>query len=389
MTTNDLYLSYLRRALWGEPEVKDVSDADWQALMLQSLRQGTAPLVYNEVLKEPDTVPEKVSAQMRQTCGNTMLREMQLLQGLRFTFDTLIKAGIHPVLLKGFGLAALYPTPYLRSWGDLDVYVGPEQYHAAAAVLRQAFPQAKHHDEEWDELKHYNFVLPDGSLIEMHRRTMAFFSERDKRYFFGLEDEAMQHTEPIEAEGYTIHVPEHKFNMLFVFMHAWEHFYETGAGMKHFADVAMLAHRLYHDPACDKSELKGYLYRHLRKMRMLHPWRMMGYVIVRYLGLPKEEWMCYDESSNTCRYGERLYERVMAEGMAREKDFGDSRDRYEARDKAMALPVWKRKWLTVKSKVKECTPMWQFAPAYTLHRLTASLWHGVKRTLKGEKMILY
>ena len=33
------------------------------------------------------------------------------------------KQGIEPVLLKGFSLAALYPNPALRQFGDIDLFV--------------------------------------------------------------------------------------------------------------------------------------------------------------------------------------------------------------------------------------------------------------------------
>lgn len=388
MTTEDIYLAFLRNALWQTEEETDCGDADWHAVMRLCQRQGTEPMVYDQMLRHVKSLPPDVALTMRQTAMQNMVHLMKLKDGLVYTFDTLQNAGIRPYLLKGFGLAMLYPVPYLRVWGDLDVYVGPEQYHRAATVLRQAFPESSHHDEEWEELKHYNFVLKDGSLVEMHRRTMAFFSERDRQRFFALEDAAMN-DKTVDVEGYDVHVPDDFFNMLFVFMHAWEHFYESGAGMKQIVDVALLAHHLYHDPSCDRQALARYLHTNLCRMTMLHPWRIMGYLIVKALGLPKEEWPGYDDSHSTRKYGERLYQRVMQEGLMREKDFGDSKDRYEARDKAMALPVWQRKWLTVKSKVKDCTPMWHYAPRYTVHRLTASLWHGVKRTLKGEKMVLY
>lgn len=388
MTTEQVFLSHLRNALWNTNIEVDTTGIDWQELILMCERQGTAPLVYNEVMKHEQNLPQPVANTMRQTGMYNIVQQSRLKEGLVFAFNTLQSAGIRPYLLKGFALAILYPLPYLRVWGDLDVYVGPKQYHNAAAVLRQAFPEAKHHDEEWEELKHYNFVLPDGSLIEMHRRTMAFFSEKDKRYFYRLEEEAMN-DKTVDIEGYTVFVPDDYFSLLFVFMHAWEHFYESGAGMKQIADVALLAHQLYHAPTTDRKALAEYLQRHLSALSMLHPWRIMGYLIVNLLGLPKEEWLLYDDSARTQRYGNRLCRRVMAEGLCRPKDFGDSKDRYEAREKAMAMPVILRKWLTVKSKVKECLPMWHYAPRYTVHRLAASLWHGVKRTVKQEKMVLY
>ena len=418
MSIEHIYLSLLRQAIWADkvktdeptPSVRDNDNAgtidsqkaqnsckpmlivpdepQLKQLMRLCSIQGTAPLVYDVLLGSEYHIPDDLRLPMKQVCLSNMMQFARLKDEMAYTFDTLKNNGIHPYLLKGFGLATLYPKPYLRSWGDLDVYVGSKQYHQAAAVLRQTFPKAKHHDEEWEELKHYNFVLPNGSLIEMHHHTMAFFSRRDGKYFYRLEEEAMN-SKTADIEGYTVNIPDDKFNMLFVFMHAWEHFYESGAGMKQIADVALLAHSLYRSNDCDNEELAAYLKVHLKRMKMLQPWRIMGYLIVKALQLPSEEWPLYSDSATTRKYGERLYKRVMKEGLCRPKDFGDSKDRYEARDKAMALPIYKRKWLTLKSKICDASPMWHYAPRYTLHRLATSIGKGIRRTIHREEMVLY
>ncbi len=59
------------------------------------------------------------------------LREAQLQQVLL----VLRSAGIEPLLSKGWAVARLYPEPGLRPYGDLDLYVRPEQHAAALAAL--------------------------------------------------------------------------------------------------------------------------------------------------------------------------------------------------------------------------------------------------------------
>jgi len=45
-------------------------------------------------------------------------------------------AGIEPIMGKGWALARLYPEPGLRPCGDIDLYVGRQDYAAAALALR-------------------------------------------------------------------------------------------------------------------------------------------------------------------------------------------------------------------------------------------------------------
>jgi len=331
-----------------------------------------------------------------------MMEYERLLGLLKKTWNGLEKGGVQPVVLKGFGLASLYPTPYLRNWGDLDIYVGPEQYHQAAEILREVFPHAKHHDEEWEELKHYNFVMPEG-LVEMHRTSVKLENPWDNRYFWKLEKEAMkpENLQWVEIEDVKFAIPEAKFNMLFTFFHAWFHFIEEGLGFKQICDVALLAHytnkRINASSDADKriNDLNAYMQSNLKRLRLWEPWQLMGYICVEALGLPKEEWPLYEENSVWCRvYGvakhrELFLQRILSEGLIRPKDFGESKDRYEARDKAKKMNFFARKLATLKSRIAGAKEIAPYSPQYARHMVGGILAKGIKRTLTGAKMIDY
>lgn len=46
-----------------------------------------------------------------------------------------VSAGVEPLLVKGWAVARPYPEPGLRPYGDIDLFVCPEQHSAAAAAL--------------------------------------------------------------------------------------------------------------------------------------------------------------------------------------------------------------------------------------------------------------
>lgn len=331
-----------------------------------------------------------------------MVAQEGLLRILKQTFTALSSGGIHPVLLKGFGLAALYPKPYLRTWGDLDVYVGQEQYHQAAEILRQAFPEAKHHDEEWEELKHYNFVLPDGNVIEMHRDTVKMELPRERRVYEALERQGCIIEHRVErVEDIDVSVPEAKFNMLFTFLHAWNHFVESGVGFKQLCDVALLAHKMSENASLNDElnrldrlndglmDYEEYLKTNLRKLHLMQPWQLIGYVCVEYLGLPVGEWPLLKWSRWLQKHGERFAQRVMAEGCARPSECKSLVDKIEQREKAKQMNIIARKWLTFKGRFRVVQLVYPYAPAYACHLLWITLYRGIRRTIRGEKMLDY
>lgn len=321
------------------------------------------------------------------------MQQPRLQDLLKTTFTVLQQAGLHPVLLKGFGLAELYPRPELRSWGDLDVYVGPDQYHEAAGVLRKAFPDSRHHDEEWEELKHYNFVLPDG-MVEMHRVSVKMEHPKDKKVYYALEREAML---PEKVEHLTlrepamqIDIPEGRFNMLFTFLHAWNHFVEEGLGMKQLCDVCLLARKTYEKERQSKDDYTAYMLRNLKALRLMQPWQLIGYVLVEYMHLPEEMWPGYQRESRWLKkHGELFFRRIMEEGVLREEAAEKMKTRYEDREKNLRMPLLLRKFKTLRLRIASSQWLRVYSDEYARHLLATAVYRGIKRLFKKDEVVLY
>lgn len=379
------YCSLLRQALGlsTQDTLSALNVADVDSLVHLAQIQGTAPLIFDKVLSIHDsqcTMHDELQMQMKQVCMQNMMGYEHLLSLLKQTWNGLISGGVQPVVLKGFGLASLYPIPYLRSWGDLDIYVGPKQYHQAAAILRQVFPDAKHHDEEWEELKHYNFVLPDGNVVEMHRTSAILMHPIKNKYFLHLESDAMlpEKVQWVEMEDVRFAIPEAKFNLLFTFYHAWEHFIREGLGFKQVADLALLAHRTY-----NQQSLTSYLRRHLRRLRLYEPWQLIGYVCVTALGLPKSEWPLYEEGGARLQaQRERFLHDILSRGLMPRHQSDASMHK-----KAKQMKVLVRKYMTLKNRFANATEIIPYSPRYARHMMISSIINGIHRILIGAKMI--
>lgn len=368
--------------------------------------QGTAPLIFDKVLSIHDsqcTMHDELQMQMKQVCMQNMMGYEHLLSLLKKTWNGLVAGGVQPVVLKGFGLASLYPIPYLRSWGDLDIYVGPNQYHQSAAILRDTFPEAKHHDEEWEELKHYNFVLPDGNVIEMHRTSAILMHPIKNKYFLKLESDAMtpENVQWVEMEDVRFAIPEAKFNLLFTFLHAWEHFVENGVGMKQLCDLALLAHHTHNQQssiagtainnqlAISNSQLlPSYLRRHLRRLHLYEPWQLIGYVCVTALGLPKSEWPLYEEGGRRLQARrERFMQHVMTNGLIPRHSVMDPISRQKEREMIKRMNIFARKWKTLTSRIADVRAIVPYSPKYARYMAIGIILKGIYRTITGAKMI--
>lgn len=371
------YCSLLRKALgFSTSDMltgSTLNAEDIDSLIRLAQIQGTAPLVYDQLLKADSPLSDEAQMQLKQACMQNMIGFEQLLSLLKLTWNGLVSGGVQPVVLKGFGLASLYPIPYLRSWGDLDIYVGPEQYHQAAAILRQVFPHAEHPSQELETVKHYNFDMPEG-VVEMHRTAIVLPHPCDNKYCWKLEHQAMNpaNVQWVEIEDMRFAIPEAKFNLLFTFLHAWEHFVESGVGMKQLCDLALLAHHTY-----NQQSISSYMRKHLRRLRLYEPWQLIGYVCVTALGLPKSEWPLYEEGGARLQARrERFLTQVMNNGLTPRPQSDEDNNQH--------LNYFARKWKTLSMRLAKARLVAPYSPHYARHMVASTIAKGCRRLLTEE-----
>lgn len=368
----ETYLALLKAALWGDSAGEQLTIScerlgDATKVVQLASFHGTGPLIYDQLLKVKDTdISAVLRMQMKQQCVTSMINQQSMLAVLSQAWIALENAGIHPVLLKGFALAQYYPQPHLRQWGDIDLYVGQKQYHAACGILQTVFPDADHPPVEDEERKHYNFILPN-TVLELHRVSMTFSHPRDRRYYEQLEETYLTKDGPsFDCNGLSITIPEETFNLFFTFLHAWHHFNETGMNMKQLCDIAVLLHA-YKD-VIDHARLNEMLV----KLHLLEVWQLVMYIMVKYLGVQREECPFYSERNRG--RGEHLFDHIMSEGSS-----------YKHNEiQAEGLSYLIRKYKTFRSRLEGSRRVRAFAPKFARRMVVGAVIHGIERTIEGK-----
>lgn len=368
-SVQETYLELLKAAVWGgeltSERVEELTNERIDELIRLAAFQGTGPLVFDQLLKlKGAEIPDALRMQMKQQCVMSMMQQNSMILILTQAWKALGKADIHPVLLKGFGLAQYYPQPYLRQWGDIDLYVGKKQYHEACRVLRETFPGIPHPEEDDEDRKHYNFDFPN-TAIETHRISMECPHPNDRRYYEQLEEKYLSHNGPsFELNGVKITMPEDTFNVFYTFLHAWHHFIETGMNMKQLCDIAVLLHAKR--DGIDRERLKTML----NRMCLMEPWQLFMYILVQYLGATPEE--CPFYWGGCKKRAESLFERIMREGSSRIPDAMN----------VDGVSYLKRKWTTFQSRMADSRFVKPYAPRYARHKDIGDILHGIERVLK-------
>ncbi len=314
-------LSLVRASLWQTPvDCRLFVDrpVDWEEIGRLSVQQTVGALALNAAL----TLPKEVAPPkdwILKACSflERNRRTHQLLdKGVAEASARFAEAGIPSVLLKGQAYARAYPDPTLRQCGDIDLYIGEENYRQAYMVTKELGWES---DERFaSDAKHYGCINKGGVRIELHRIAGQLPSRSADRRFQEWSRKQLQPCRSGIIGGEPIDVPAPAFDVIFVFMHLYLHFINGGIGLRHLCDWVMLLHA-----HCKEIDVK-HLEQLLEEFHLLRGWRFFTPIAVGYLGLPENECPLY--SPECARAADRIMSFIIREG-----NFGRARQRRAVR----------------------------------------------------------
>ncbi len=141
--------------------------------------------------------------------------------------------GLRCCILKGQGNALMYPNPYSRIPGDIDVWVNDSREHITSF--------AKVH-YGWKGEMHYHHLETtlDGVPIELHflpcTMNNPVYNRRLQKWFRSNADLQCSNVVDLPDGAGEIAVPTVSFNVIYQLCHLYHHFFDEGIGMRQMID---------------------------------------------------------------------------------------------------------------------------------------------------------
>ena len=362
-----VFFSILRSALWGTPVEVPEGFSQWNMIMKLAKTQALMGLVGDVLLTRHEireTLLPKLIEKLQDIPMTNVGMHSQMNMTLQLLVLTLRKAGIEPVLLKGQGLSRYYPLPELRQCGDIDIYVGKENYAKAYDAILPIVSEIDGKAKIWN-WKHFHASI--GSvMIEVHQKADRMSCHRADILYQtyikkGLSDELCS----IRFGEMDVMTPNDTFNAFYVFHHLWRHFISSGVGLRQFCDWACFLHT-----HVGKLDLP-YLKKMLEDLGFMKPWQVFGCFFVKDLGLPEEEFPFYNKKY--VGMVDRVREYVMIDG-----NFGVNTGYARVRNHSYLH----EKLISLKFHVSRFFRMFSIFPKHTMLRLWYMLRDGVAQVLK-------
>ena len=195
-------------------------------------------------------------------------------------YSMLRENGLRCCILKGQGNALMYPNPYSRTPGDIDVWV-----NASREYLTE---YAKCHFKLEDDIRfHHLETTLDGVPVELHFfpgiMNNPIYHARLQKWFKRNADLQCSNVVSLPDGIGEIAIPTTAFNVVYQLTHLYHHFFDEGIGMRQIIDYYYVVNN-------DESlVIRDTLQRELKHLGL---WKFAGavmYVLHEALGLSEEK----------------------------------------------------------------------------------------------------
>ena len=230
-----IFFDFLRFCIGSVKEIPDsLKEADWKELYAIAKKQALRGVLFYGIQRLPKELAPEQKLLMQWMVMAEMIRKQNIRQ-----FQDAVKVcknfeneGIANCILKGPGNALLYPDPYMRTPGDIDIYLSGGRKKIMKYVDQVCPNQVmRYHHVDFPVMK---------TAIEVHfTPSYMFFPIHNSRmqiWFKEVMGEQCNHRVSL-PDGYgDIHVPQVSFNVIYILSHLHRHIFTSAIGLRQLLD---------------------------------------------------------------------------------------------------------------------------------------------------------
>ena len=219
---------------------------NWQELYFFASKQALLGLCFEGIERLGKKYPEELK---RNPIGRELLmtwmgkaqqirrQNMKVNAVASKLFSMLREDGLRCCILKGQGNALMYPNPYSRTPGDIDVWID------ASRERIMEYAQKKFELGDDIRLQHLETSL-DGVPVELHffpcSMNNPIYHARLQKWFRRNADLQSSHIVGLPDGAGDIAIPTMAFNVIYQLCHLYHHFFDEGIGMRQIIDYFLV-----------------------------------------------------------------------------------------------------------------------------------------------------
>ena len=274
--------------LWDNPsilerkKIESQTTEQWFELYQLSLRQGVCAIILDSLIANKIDIPRPIKMRFISATDKIERKYRQKVAVAKRLESIYSENNIKLMILKGIGLAQLYPVPKHRPCSDIDIWLFGKQSEADRILSEKykiAINEAHHHHTVF----HINGVMIENhyDFIEQHSRSSKASIEQTLKNISTTEEHYTT-----EIDGTKFYIPAPNLNIYFLTMHAGAHFAAENISIRHLTDWALFL-------KCFGSEVDYPMIINLADEFGFRPFfECLNSMCISYLGMPKELAYC-------------------------------------------------------------------------------------------------
>lgn len=230
-----IFFDFLRFCIGSAKEIPgSLKEVDWKELYAIAQKQALLGVLFYGIRRLPKELAPEQKLLMQWMVMAEMIRKqnIKLFQDSVKVCQNFENKGFANCILKGQGNALLYPDPYMRTPGDIDIYLSGGRRKIMKYVDQVCPNQVmRYHHVDFPVMK---------TAVEVHFTPSYMFfpihNSRMQKWFKKVMDLQCSNVVTL-PDGYgEITVPTMSFNVIYILSHLYRHVFTEGIGLRQLID---------------------------------------------------------------------------------------------------------------------------------------------------------
>lgn len=272
------YLEFIRWSLHHTDTAPSfISEIDWQELLSFAKKQTIIGIYWQGIQRLGDVANKPSEDDVMDWMGEytkIVRRNTKTDDAVAWLAKFMRSNNIGSFVFKGQTVASYYPTPEMRTSGDVDFYIFKKDWVRAKSLLEKNVKMTDDHSGQ-----HWEFTK-DGIPFEIHYHTAVFASGSRQRYWDELIDSYFDDVlDHVEIDGVGVPTLPPTLNAIYLFVHIYHHFLKEGIALRQFIDWMMFFEAKHKEIVMPELTAK------LDKLGLLSAFKAFGAVLTEALGM--------------------------------------------------------------------------------------------------------
>lgn len=197
-------------------------------------------------LRDAENIPDIVKEVLSDNILKAMSDEAQRDVEIELLSEDFERHKIRHMIMKGYVIRNLYPQPFLRSMGDIDILVGDGIKDAAEVIKEHGFSL------DGEAFLHDIYIKNKKTVVELHK-SLIDESLYDLYGYFGI---GFEKAKPCDGYKYKYELSKEDF-YIFLTAHMAKHYKINGTGIRSVLDIYI--YNSYYENVLDRDYISSEL----------------------------------------------------------------------------------------------------------------------------------